>query len=163
MKEAVFLDRDGVINRKPPEHEYVGRWEQFELLPSVIEAIRCLNERGYLVVVISNQQGVGLGRMKATEIENIHAKLAEVLLGHGVTIDRFYWCGHSENANCDCRKPKPGLIYRAKEELGINLERSYFIGDSESDRQCGAMAGVKTIIVGEGMSLLGAVKLIIGE
>src|SRR5688572_5544379 len=101
---AVFLDRDGVINRKQPEGEYVTCWEEFEILDGALEAIKLVNEAGLLAVVVTNQRGIALGRMSEDDLENIHRNLRDRLEAIGGHVDAFYHCPHDLNA-CDCRKP----------------------------------------------------------
>jgi len=106
---TVFLDRDGVLNRKMPEGEYVTGWEQFEILPGVVDAIGRLNRAGVRAIVISNQRGVALGKMTEADVNNVHARLADLLAAEGAHLDAFFYCPHDKNA-CTCRKPLPGLF-----------------------------------------------------
>jgi D-glycero-D-manno-heptose 1,7-bisphosphate phosphatase len=145
---TVFLDQDGVINRKRPEGQYVTSWEEFELLPGVPAAIRRLNEAGILVLVVSNQRGIALGRCTRAEVDSIHARLEEILAGQGSRIDRIFVCEHDRGA-CDCRKPAIGLFRQAVAEFpSIQPETSVMIGDSLSDMEFGRRAGMRTIFIG---------------
>lgn len=154
-QKAIFLDRDGTINR------YVGflkSIDEFELLPGVEEAIKLINRSGFLVVVCTNQPVIARGEVTFSELEEIHNKM-ETLLGlEGAYIDRIYFCPHHPHkgyegevtalkCDCECRKPKPGLLLKAAKELNIELERSWMIGDEERDIVAGKTAGCKTALV----------------
>jgi D-glycero-D-manno-heptose 1,7-bisphosphate phosphatase len=102
----VFLDRDGVINRKSPEGAYIGQWTDFHFLPGAESAIATLNRSSRRVIVVSNQRGIALGYYTAADVQNIHTRLQEHLGAHGATIDAFYYCPHDKE-QCDCRKPGP--------------------------------------------------------
>jgi D-glycero-D-manno-heptose 1,7-bisphosphate phosphatase len=129
----VFLDRDGVVNRKAPEGEYIHTWGNFEILPGVEDAIAAMNRSGRRVLVLSNQRGVALGLYTCGDVDSLHLRLQEHLAGYGAGIDAFYYCPHDEN-QCDCRKPKPGLFYRAFRDFpDANPANSLVIGDSMSD------------------------------
>ena len=106
---TVFLDRDGVINKKMPEGRYVTRWEEFELLPGVVEAIDRLNRARIRVLVVSNQRGIAKELYSAEDLRAIHEKFQAELAACGAHIDGFYFCPHDKNA-CDCRKPLPGMF-----------------------------------------------------
>lgn len=163
MKKAIFLDRDGVINKKPPEHDYVKSWSEFKWLPTTIEAIQLINNSGWLAIVISNQRGVARGLMNAKDVEVINKKMKEDLESFGAKIDGVYWCGHDYSDNCDCRKPKPGLILKAAKDLNIDLPNSWVVGDSNDDIAAGIAAGCKTLRMETDGSLLSTIKKIIGK
>ena len=144
---AVFLDRDGVINRKVPEGQYVYKWEDFELLPGVPEAIARLNRAGLRVLVVSNQRGIALGLYSAPDVISIHDTLQKKLDESGAHIDGFYFCPHDSHA-CDCRKPHAGLFRRACADFpGLNADASVMIGDSLSDIEFGHNLGMRTIYI----------------
>jgi histidinol-phosphate phosphatase family protein len=147
MNRAVFLDRDGIINQRPPEHDYVKSWGEFVLLPGVPEVIKALRENGFLIVVVSNQRGVARGALSIADLEEIHRSMKERLAEANAFIDGIYVCPHSDQDRCDCRKPKPGLLLKASEDLDIDLPGSYMIGDSQVDIEAGRNAGCRTIIV----------------
>src|SRR5205814_4953551 len=130
MNKAVFLDRDGVINRKAPEDDYVVKWDQFHLLPGVIEAIRNLNQAAYRVIVVTNQRAIAKNRITISELESIHRKLMEKLGEHSATIDGIYFCPHDLESECGCRKPKPGMLLRALDDFAIDPQLSWMVGDS---------------------------------
>ena len=143
----MFLDRDGVINRKMPEGQYVTSWKDFELLPGVPEAIAWLNAAGLRVLVVSNQRGVALGLYTAADVDAIHAELRRVLAGYGARVDGFYFCPHDKR-ECNCRKPLPGLFEQAGAEFReIEAASSVMIGDSASDIEFGRGLGMRTIFL----------------
>lgn len=143
----MFLDRDGVINRKMPEGQYVRSWLDFEMLPGVAEAIGKLNRAGMKVLVVSNQRGVALGRYTAGDVDAIHENLQRVLGAEGAHVDRFYFCPHDREA-CACRKPLIGLFEQARAEFPeIEAETSVMIGDSLSDIEFGRRAGMYTFFI----------------
>jgi histidinol-phosphate phosphatase family domain/HAD-superfamily hydrolase, subfamily IIIA len=145
MKRAVFLDRDGVINRKAAEGQYVTRWEDFHFLPGVAEAISLLDRAGWSVIVISNQQCVAKGLLTIAELETIHQKMLEELARSGANLDGIYYCPHDKESFCSCRKPSPGMLERAAQEHQIDLTSSWVVGDSESDIEAGKRAGCGTV------------------
>jgi D-glycero-D-manno-heptose 1,7-bisphosphate phosphatase len=109
MKKAAFLDRDGVINRKAPEGQYVTRWEEMKFLPGACEAIRLLNNAGFLVVVVSNQRCVAKGLITTEELDSLHAQMRNEFAAAGATIDAIYYCPHEIQPPCSCRKPRAVL------------------------------------------------------
>jgi histidinol-phosphate phosphatase family protein len=147
MKQAAFLDRDGVINRKAPEGQYVTRWEEMEFCPGASEAIRLLNRAGFLVIIVTNQACVARGFMTAAELECIHARLCFTFESAGATIDAIYYCPHENEPPCSCRKPKPGMLFHAARIHNIDLAQSWMIGDSARDMQAGRAAGCNTVRV----------------
>jgi D-glycero-D-manno-heptose 1,7-bisphosphate phosphatase len=147
MNKAVFLDRDGVINRKAPEGGYIVRWLEFEILPGVVEAIRILNQAAYRVIVVTNQRAVAKNKITLTELEEIHRKLIAEVAQSGAVIDRVYFCPHNLENKCGCRKPEPGMLLRALEELEIDPQQSWMIGDGAVDIEAGRRAGCRTALV----------------
>ena len=125
MRRAVFLDRDGVINRKAPENQYITAWEQLEFLPGIPEALRTLKQNGFLLVVVTNQSAISRNELTIEALESIHRRMVEWLAGHGVTIDAIYYCPHDRNGNCQCRKPRPQMLLQAAEDHGIDLSQSW--------------------------------------
>jgi D-glycero-D-manno-heptose 1,7-bisphosphate phosphatase len=144
MNKAVFLDRDGVINQKPKEGEYITSWEDFHILPGVAEAIALLNGAGYMVVVVTNQRCVAKGLLSVADLEMIHQQMSEALSRTGAKLDGIYFCPHDYEPACHCRKPAPGMLLKAAQVHGINLRSSWMVGDSEIDIQAGKSAGCKT-------------------
>jgi len=148
-RRCVFLDRDGIINRKRPEGDYVKAWEEFELLPGVPEALRLLARAGCRVVVVTNQRGVALGRISAQALEEIHRRMREALAQAGGRLDAVYSCPH-DHGSCDCRKPGIGLFRRAEQELaGVELSTAIVIGDSVKDMEAAARLGCRAILIAE--------------
>lgn len=159
-RPAVFLDRDGVINKKMPAGDYVKSWREFEFLPGAIEAIKLLKNNNYLVCVVSNQAGVGRGLMSRADLAEIQNRAQQALDRHGVAIDAWYYCLHAPEHGCDCRKPKAGLLLQAAQEHNVNLSHAVMIGDSPSDAAAGQAAGCRTILIKSG-ELLDVVKKLI--
>jgi len=151
MQRALLLDRDGTICE---ESNYLDRPERLRLLPGSAEAIRLARSAGFLAVVVTNQSGIARGMFDESDLERIHARLAELLAHEGAELDGIYHCPHHPEAGrgplrqvCDCRKPEPGLLLRAREELGIELDRSYAIGDRLRDLEAGWRVGARGILV----------------
>ena len=147
-RSCVFLDRDGVINVLK-EGDYVKRWEEFRFLPKIAEWIRLFNELGHLVIVVTNQRGVALGLIAEQNLQDIHARMIAELAAVGARIDDVFVCPH-EKDSCDCRKPRPGMIRAAQEKWDIDLSRSLFIGDSDSDAELAANCGIRFLRVQDG-------------
>jgi len=144
VARAVFLDRDGVINKKPSEGSYITCWENFTFLPRVVEAITRLNRAGFYVIVITNQRCVAKGLLAAAELEAIHQRMFDCLADRGAKIDAIYYCPHDVKPACRCRKPAPGMLIDAARRYGIELTASWMIGDSDTDIEAGKNAGCKT-------------------
>jgi D,D-heptose 1,7-bisphosphate phosphatase len=141
---VVFVDRDGTIAW---DVHYCRRVEDFELLPTVPQAIRVLNENGFKVVVITNQSGVARGYFTEETLEQIHQKMKHELAKHNAWVDAIYYCPHHPDDGCDCRKPKTALFLKAAKEFDIDLTRSYVVGDMHMDIEAGRALGCKTILV----------------
>jgi D-glycero-D-manno-heptose 1,7-bisphosphate phosphatase len=148
---AVFLDRDGTLN---VEKEYLHRPADFEFIPGAPEAIRRLNRAGYKVLVVTNQSGVARGYFELEEVEQLHRYVAARLAEYGARIDGFYVCPHHPTAgrgalrqSCSCRKGEPGLLLQAAAEHGIDLARSFMIGDKDADIEAGERAGCTPLLV----------------
>ena len=145
MNKAVFLDRDGVINRKL-EDDYVKIWEDFHFLQGVKEAVRILNEKGYLVIVVTNQRGIARGLMTESDLEGIHRRMREEFQKYRAHIDDIFYCPHDISDNCACRKPQAGMLIEAQEKWDIDFSQSYIIGDSQSDIEAGQRVGCRGIL-----------------
>ena len=147
----VFIDRDGVINKDGQfitEHGYITRWEDFEFLPGVLEALKKLKGAGYKSVVISNQKCVAKGLLTEKNLAEITGKYMKAVEEYGGKIEKAFYCLHTDEDNCGCRKPDTGLFHKAAEDLGIKtLKGKYYIGDSERDMKAGQSEGMKTIFV----------------
>ena len=144
MNKAVFLDRDGVINQKPKEGEYITSWDDFHILPGVADGIALLNQAGYKVVVVTNQRCVAKDQLSVTDLEKIHERMSQALSRAGAKLDGIYYCPHDYKPSCNCRKPAPGMLLEAARVHGIDLGSSWMIGDSEIDMKAGVNAGCKT-------------------
>lgn len=142
----VLLDRDGVINRKV-QNGYVTEWNEFLFLPGAFEALRRLAAGGFLPIVVSNQAGVGKGRMSLLALNQITARFVRRVEACGGRIHKVYYCTHRKDARCLCRKPRPGLLLQAQRENHFDLGSTYFIGDSVSDLVAAERAGCPAILV----------------
>ena len=142
---AVFVDRDGVINEN--RDDYVKSLEEFKLLPGAVRAAARLSAAGLRLVIVSNQQGIARGMISPEALRLIDERLLTELAGAGAQVAGVYYCPHAAEENCDCRKPKPGLLLKAAAELGIDLAGSVFVGDSPIDIQAGVAAGCRTVLV----------------
>jgi D-glycero-D-manno-heptose 1,7-bisphosphate phosphatase len=152
MPIAAFLDRDGVLNRRAGEHEYISRVEDFEILPGVARAIARLTASGILVLVVTNQRGIARKLVTSDLVDRMHSILRVAAESEGGRIDKFYVCPHDYANACDCRKPNPGMLLRAQREFGIDLSHSWMVGDSDSDIEAGRNAGCRTILIGPAAS-----------
>ena len=157
-QKAIFLDRDGTIN------EYVGflkNIDDFELIPGVAQAIRIINSSGYLAIVVTNQPVIARGELSFQELQEVHNKMETLLGGEGAYLDAIYYCPHHPHKgyegeipelkiDCDCRKPKPGMLLRAADKFNIDLSNSWMVGDGENDVLAGKAAGCRTALIGRG-------------
>lgn len=148
MRPAIFLDRDGVINRNRLDH--VKSWAEFEFLPGVLDAVRRLAQLEWPVVVISNQAIVGRGLVSRQTMDEISEQMTSVVWSVGGRIDRVFYCPHRPEEHCECRKPRPGLLLNAASEMGLDLTRSFFVGDAESDVRAAQAAGCRPVLVKTG-------------
>lgn len=148
-RPAAFLDRDGVLNE---DRGYVHRWEDFAFLPGVIDALRRLQQKGYLLVVITNQSAVARGLCAEADVLALHERMCAFLREQGIELAGIYYCPHHPQGSvsdyaivCSCRKPEPGMILRAAREHGIDLSRSLLVGDKLSDLEAGRAAGIPSL------------------
>lgn len=141
---AVFLDRDGTLSE---EVGYMRELSMFRLFPWTSRAIRKLNESGLAVVVVTNQSGIGRGFFDETLVGQVHDQLRKEIHREGAHIDAIYFCPHHPDDDCDCRKPRAGLLERAGEELQLDFRRSFMVGDTYTDIRAGAAVGAQTILV----------------
>jgi D-glycero-D-manno-heptose 1,7-bisphosphate phosphatase len=146
VRPAVFLDRDGTLIA---EVGYLGDPDGVALLSGVPDAVRRLREAGFVLVVVSNQAGVARGLFTENDVVAVNRRLADILANEGLELDGWYFCIHHPDFGepCDCRKPAPGMLTRAARELGLDLGRSWIVGDHPSDAEAGRRAGARPIIV----------------
>jgi D-glycero-D-manno-heptose 1,7-bisphosphate phosphatase len=155
---AVFLDRDGVIN--VDRRDYVKSWSEFKFLPGVFKALRLLKKNGIPVIIVTNQSAVNRGLMTLDTLLEIHEKMLHAIRTHGGEVEAIYYCPHTPEENCECRKPKSGMVRKAAKDLKINLSVSYLVGDSEKDTQLARSVKVKGVkIVEETVSQLASEPL----
>jgi len=145
--KAIFLDRDGVINRDPGFGDYVKSWQEFDFLPGAIEAVKLLNKNSYEIFVISNQAGVAKGLYSQGSLDEITVNMIKEIEAKGGKIRMVSYCTHASDAGCDCRKPNTGQIKKATKGLDIDFKKTYFIGDSRLDVGAGKNMGCKTILL----------------
>lgn len=146
-KPCVFFDRDGIVNRAPVKTRYVERWADFHLLAEFVEALRVVRGKGYEAVVVTNQKGIGTGRIGPAVVEEIHGNLLKVLENHGVGLLDILVSTDTDD-NAPRRKPNPGMLLEAAEKHDLDLKRSWMVGDQKKDIEAGRRAGCKTVFVG---------------
>ncbi len=144
MRRAVFLDRDGVINEEVGEH--IAHPEGLRLLPGALNAITALYRAEWTIVVFTNQSGVGRGTMSLAELNSVHDALRHQVEVSGGHLEAIYACPHHPGDACECRKPKPGMLFEAAHSHGLDLKRSYAVGDSPRDIAAGHAAGCTTVL-----------------
>jgi D-glycero-D-manno-heptose 1,7-bisphosphate phosphatase len=149
-RPAIFIDRDGVINLLRPS-DYVLDWSQFVFVPGIREALNQLASLGLPMIVISNQAAVGKGLMDTAGLEEITSKMYQELAHDGTFLTAAYYCPHRPDENCPCRKPKPALLQAAAADLNLDLTRSIFVGDAETDVEAARAAGCKPVLLGSGL------------
>ena len=157
--KTVFVDRDGVINQE--RSDYVKSISELEIYPNVAKNIKLLKDAGFLVIVITNQSAVNRGIVTPEMINQIHNSIQDHLKKYGTFLDGFYYCPHTPDENCNCRKPKSGLLEKAILELNVDLNSSWMIGDSDSDIEAADSVGCKAIKISDSFSLDNAVENIL--
>ena len=157
-RKFIILDRDGVINKKAPKSTYVTKWLEWEWIKGSKEAIVKLKKAGFKIIIVTNQAGIARGIMTSADLELIHTKMILELKEFGGGIDKIYYCPHSWNDNCECRKPKPGMLFEAQREFHLNLNNTWFVGDDERDELAGKAAGMKTFLINGDNGLLNFVN-----
>lgn len=149
----VFFDRDGTINRKMEEGQYVKCWKEFEFLPNVFFVLRTIKQRGYLTALVTNQRCIAKKIISTNKLHQIHEKMQFELNKHNCLFDQIFYCPHELFENCNCRKPRPGMLIKAETYYNIDKSSSYIVGDTESDILAGRNYGISTIKIGEKCSL----------
>lgn len=144
---AIFIDRDGVINRNASEHDYIKSWDEFHFYTNAISALKRITEKKIPIFVISNQRGIARGLMSGQDLNNIHENMIKKLINNNAIVSGIYYCPHDKKDLCNCRKPAPGMITQAATENNIDLANSFMIGDSRDDIEAGKRAGCKTVFV----------------
>lgn len=151
MKKCVFFDRDGVVNVSPGPG-YVERWADFHIFPEFVDVLRTVSTLGFCSVIVTNQSCIAKGIVAADTVQDMHRRLCGVLeREHGLALLDIFMCPHNPG-QCDCRKPKPGMLLEAGRKHGLDLAASWMIGDSPRDIEAGAAAGCRTILVGSKVS-----------
>ena len=143
--KIIFVDRDGVINKN--RDDYVKCWSEFEFITGSLEALKLLTDSGHRIIVITNQSALNRKLVAEATIEEIHTKMAAAVSAHGSKIEAIYYCPHLPEDACGCRKPKPGLIYRARDDFQLDLSETCMIGDSFKDIRCARQAGCGAAIL----------------
>ena len=151
MNKVVFLDRDGTLN---VDNGYTYKPEDFQLLPFVADSLSKLKAAGFLLIVITNQSGIGRGYYTMDDVDKFHGLMQEELQKDNVMIDYFYICPHTIEEKCNCRKPSPYLLFKAFDDFNIDPQASFLIGDKNSDIQAGQLAGVKSFLITDTHSIL---------
>jgi len=160
--KAIFLDRDGVINDGTLYYTY--KIEDFNILPDVVEAIKYAKNNGYIVCVITNQSGIAKGKYSLNDVQKVHEYFMSVLKMADTAVDKIYVCPHHPIiSDCNCRKPKPGMLENAIKDFNIDRDKSIMIGDSERDIQAASNAGIKGILIKKNSSILKNIKEIVRE
>jgi D-glycero-D-manno-heptose 1,7-bisphosphate phosphatase len=160
MSRAAFLDRDGVINRKPTANGYVTRWEDMEFLPGAVQAIALLNQVGFQVIVVTNQRCIAKGLLTASQLEALHARMRGEFATNGARIDAIYYCPHEKHPPCSCRKPESGMLLAAARDHQIDLKASWMIGDSNEDIKAGKNVGCNTAQIVETQAIGGEASVV---
>ncbi len=158
QQRVVFLDRDGVINRDSPD--YIKSWEEFEFLPGSIEAIKLLNLNGFTTIIITNQSVINRNMVSKEGLEYIHALMKKAVKSRGGEIKDIFFCPHTPEEGCDCRKPEPGLIYQAQKKYQIDLPTSIMVGDNAKDIECARRAGCGLSILIKSDNIANAEKIL---
>lgn len=160
---TVILDRDGVLNERPPRAEYVRTPEAFRWKDGALDALRLLGQAGYRVIVVSNQAGVGRGVMTDADVVAVNDRMRADAAAAGGEIEAVYYCPHDWDAACACRKPRPGMLFDAQHEFQLDLTRTPFIGDDERDGEAARAAGAPYLHVDENVTLLDHVRTLVGS
>lgn len=162
-RPAVILDRDGVLNVRPPKARYVRSWADWRWMPGALEALRVLNEAGARVIVVSNQAGIARGALTQAHVADIHARMTREAREAGGEITAIYICPHGWDDGCNCRKPKPGMLFAAQRDWHLDLSRTPLFGDDERDGQAAEAAGCPWVAISEAHPLVEAARELVGR
>lgn len=155
-RAAAFLDREGTLNVRPAEHEYVTSPSEFVWLPGAREGVRRLQQTGFVLAVVSNQRGVARGLVSVSAVRDIERRIQADLAPFGCRVEQFRYCFHDLADRCECRKPRPGMLLELARDLDLDLSRSWMIGDMQSDVGAGKAAGCRTAFIGSSREQRGA-------
>lgn len=144
MERAIFLDRDGVINI---DKGYVYKISDFEFLPDVMQTLKYFQKQNFLLFIVTNQSGIGRGYFTYQDLEKLNNHILNEFKKEDITISKIYFCPHSPSENCECRKPKPKMLFDAAHEFDIDMKNSWMIGDKESDMEAGFNAGIDNLVL----------------
>ena len=158
-RKAIFLDRDGVINKE--RKDYVKNIDELEIFSDIVNPLKLLKQNKFLLIVITNQSPINRGLTTPSNIIEIHNEIQHFLNDYSLSIDDFYFCPHRPDENCYCRKPNPGLILKATEEHSIDLSQSWMIGDNQSDVEAASLSGCKGLQINNKFTLNDAVRYIL--
>jgi D-glycero-D-manno-heptose 1,7-bisphosphate phosphatase len=147
IPSAVFVDRDGTINQNAKPHEYITRWADFHFLPHAIEALHLLKRNNIPTIVITNQRGIQRKLYTEADLLDIHTRMQDELARNNADVTAVYFCPHGTEDNCDCRKPKPGMLHNASKAYDLDPTKSYMIDDAREGIEAGKRAGCKAILV----------------
>ena len=157
-KKVVFLDRDGTLNVRPPKACYVEKADDFVWLDGAIQAVKLLNDNDVITILVSNQPGIARGNLTVSDLDEIHNKMQKDLQENGAHIDYIYYCPHNWDDGCDCRKPKPGMLYQAARDLSLNLPECTLFGDDERDMEAAKAARCREVLITDEYPLIDAVN-----
>ena len=153
-KKIIFIDRDGVINHKAPKGEYITNWDDFKIISDTFEVMKSLSKIGFKFIIITNQAGIARKKIKPAELTKIHKNLIKKCCENEIEILKIYVCPHHWDEECECRKPKPGMFYKASDDFQIRLDKTLFIGDDVRDCKAAYNAGLKSIFFGDTADLM---------
>jgi len=158
MTKAVFLDRDGTLNKivfdkQTEECRPPWKFDEIEFYPLVFESLKTLQDNGFDLFIVTNQPDYAKGKTDMVSLLSVRQFILHMLIREGITLREYYWCAHSSFQQCQCRKPKPYFLFEAQKNHNIDLQQSWMIGDSDIDIECGQSAGVHTIMIDEPTSI----------
>ena len=154
----VLVDRDGVLNEKAPKADYIKSWSEWRWKQGAIEGLQYLVQKGFKLIIVTNQAGIAREKMSENDLHSIHFNMKEDLSAAGVSIEKIYFCPHGWDDDCDCRKPKPGMLWQAQRDFHLDLSSTFFIGDDPRDIETAEKAGSLSIFVKQEDSLIDIVK-----